>query len=136
MENSSKALLIVGGVLIAVLMLSLFVYLYVTMHSFSNEYNSNIYIQKLQAFNAQFEVYNGRTNLTAQDIVTIVSMIEEYNSKNEGKITYSGVSITNKFDFMMKNQKDDDNKMIRFTCEDIQYDSNGKVNYIKFKKNS
>lgn len=134
MENSSKALLIAGGVLIAVLILSLFVYLYVAMHNFSNEYNSNIDSQKLKAFNSQFEVYNGRTDLTAQDIVTVVNMIEEYNNKNEDEITYSGVNFDNgnKFDFMRNNPPDESS----FTCYKIEYNQiTGKVNKIFFRKN-
>lgn len=83
MENSSKALVIAAGILIAVLLLSLFVYLYISMNNFSNTYNENISSQKLQAFNAQFEVYNGRDDLTVQDVVSVASLAKEINTKNE-----------------------------------------------------
>ena len=151
MENSSKALLIAGGVLIAVLILSLFVYLYLTMHNFSNEYNSNIDIQKLQAFNAQFEVYN-RENLTAQDIVTVANMADEYNNKNdilETNDKYISVIANNnkmnnltakaKYKFMNDYKliiNADKTKQNTFSCSKIEYDSSGKVNYLEFKKNS
>ncbi len=135
MENSSKALLIAGGVLIAVLILSLFVYLYVTMHNFSNEYNSNIDSQKLQAFNAQFEVYNGRTDLTAQDIITVVNMVNECNSKNSDGDEITVIipeynTSTNRFNFMRDN-------IAKYTCDSIEYnEQTGKVNYIHFIKNT
>ena len=138
MESSSKALLIAGGILITVLILSLFVYLYITMHNFSNQYNSNIDSQKLQAFNVQFEVYNGREDLTAQDIVTIAGLAREYNEKNNlnyGDMGYivvdaPGFIYNERFKFMENNED-------KYTCDKIEYNSkSGQVNYIKFEKNS
>ena len=146
MENSSKALLIAGGVLIAVLILSLFVYLYMQMHNFSSEYNSNIDSQKIQAFNTQFAVYNGRDDLTAQDIVTVASMAREYNENNNDKIvikvgsTYTIENLIgdNKFDFIVSNQKNSTTgEIVTFTCDEIKYSqSTGKIIYIHFIKNN
>jgi len=143
MENASKALLIAAGTLIAVLILSLFVYLYIQMNSFSHTYNSRIASQKLHAFNVQFEVYNGRDDLTPQDLVSVANLAKEYNDKNnlsngDNRFIKVTVSINgypvdlinqNKFEFMQQYSND------RFKCNRLQYNTETeKVNEIQFTK--
>jgi len=146
MENASKSLLIAAGTLIAVLILSLFVYLYIQMNSFSHTYNERIASQKLHAFNVQFEVYNGRDDLTPQDLVSVANLAKEYNDKNNlsngdnrfikviVRINGTTVDLINqdnkdKFIFMQQYSND------RFKCNRLQYNSETeKVNEIQFIK--
>lgn len=136
MENSSKALVIAAGILIAVLLLSLFVYLYISMNNFSNTYNENISSQKLQAFNAQFEVYNGRTDLTIQDVVSVASLAKEINTKNQDEKILVNTNITNLNENMDNNEKFTsltDYANYVFKCTEITYSENtSKVNSITF----
>lgn len=136
MENSSKALVIAAGILIAVLLLSLFAYLYISMNDFSNTYNENISSQKLQAFNAQFEVYNGRTDLTIQDVVSVASLAKEINTKNQDEKILVNTNITNLNENMDNNEKFTsliDYVNYTFECTEITYSENtSKVNSITF----
>lgn len=136
MENSSKALVIAAGILIAVLLLSLFAYLYISMNDFSNTYNENISSQRLQAFNAQFEVYNGRTDLTIQDVVSVASLAKEINTKNQDEKILVNTNITNLNENMDNNEKFTsliDYVNYTFKCTEITYSENtSKVNSITF----
>ncbi len=81
MENASKALLIAGGILIGMLILSLFVYELYYAGSVGNAYQAEISETQILEFNAQFEKYQN-TNMTAQEVVTIYNYIEEYWNPN------------------------------------------------------
>ena len=54
MENASKALLIGGGVLIALLILSIGVYLFVEFRNLGTSYEKNIETSEIQKFNTNF----------------------------------------------------------------------------------
>ena len=57
MENASNALIIAGGVLIGVLILSLAVYLFADFGSTSAEINKKTQEQQLVQFNSKFTTY-------------------------------------------------------------------------------
>lgn len=83
MENASKALLISGGVLIAILILTLFSYLFSKMAGSS----SNIYValekHEKDEFNQQFINYEGKKELKVQDVATLINLSK--NSKDNSK---------------------------------------------------
>jgi len=79
MENASKALLMAAEILLGVIFLSLFVFGYYGWERFAGEINTNLEQTEIQEFNAKFLKYNEKDNLTAHDVVTIVSMAHEYN---------------------------------------------------------
>ena len=84
MENASKALLMAAKVFIGVMLLILMIFLYITMSSWGRNVQSNIDIKEISEFNAQFTVYDGRSDLTAQDVVSIINLAKNYNEKYEG----------------------------------------------------
>ena len=59
MENASKALLMAGGVLIGVLIISLAVYLFADFGSTSAEVNAQNAQKQITAFNSKFTAYEG-----------------------------------------------------------------------------
>ena len=63
MENASKALIMAGGVLIGVLIISLAVYLFVSFGQTSAEINSQNAQKQISQFNSQFTSYEGNINL-------------------------------------------------------------------------
>ena len=79
MENASKALLMAGGVLIGILVLSLAVYLYASFSQTYMEVNERNETQKVIKFNNQFAKYINRDNLTIYDIITVVGYGKENN---------------------------------------------------------
>lgn len=71
MENASKALMIAAGVLMGILIVSLGVYLFYVFGDFVNNTQADIAENALAQFNEKYFKYNGLTNLTIQDILTI-----------------------------------------------------------------
>ena len=101
MENASKALLMAAGVLIAIMVLSMGVYLYTTIGTYVRESQARIEQQSLDKFNAQFYNYQSDENevFSFQDVVTVANIAYENNCKNEvlnsvGKSDYVQVSVT------------------------------------------
>lgn len=80
MENASNALLIAGGVLIGVLILSLAVYLFAIFGSTSADINQRTTEQQLAQFNSKFTVYESSDfKWTIYDIVTVAGYAHENN---------------------------------------------------------
>ena len=63
MENASNALIIAGGVLIGVLIISLAVYLFVDFGSTSAEINKKTEQQQLIYYNSKFTSYDDKKDL-------------------------------------------------------------------------
>lgn len=85
MENASKALLMAAGVLIAIMVLSMGVYLYTTIGTYVRESQARIEQQSLDKFNAQFYNYQSDENevFSFQDVVTVANIAYENNCKYE-----------------------------------------------------
>lgn len=83
MENASKALLMAAGVLIGILILSLAVYLFFNFASTSSELHKEIEINQINQFNAQFTQYEGKSDITFYDIITITNLARDNNEYKE-----------------------------------------------------
>lgn len=81
MENASKALLISAGVLLAILLLSLFAYLMRQMGTSTSGIYSTLSQHEISEFNQKFLNYEGRENLSIQDVITIVNLAKDNNEK-------------------------------------------------------
>lgn len=114
MENASKAFLIAGGVLIAILILSLGVYLFTTYSQLGTTYEGTIQENEIKKFNSNFTKFEGRTDITAQEIITAINFSKEYEA-NYGittGITISGASP--------------------WTVDNINREQNGEIDFIKY----
>ena len=80
MENASKALLIAGGVLIAILLLSLFAYITRQMGDSTAGIYSMLNQHEISEFNQQFINFEDR-DLTAQDVATLINLARDSNEK-------------------------------------------------------
>jgi len=115
MENASKALLMAGGLLIGILILSLAVYLFVTFGNDARTINEKIDSAKLTKFNAQFNIYDDRDDITIYDIISLANLAEENNKyykdyKNFAsnyKITIEISGITEQIQSMTKDKRQD-----------------------------
>ncbi len=83
MENASKALLISGGVLIAILILTLFSYLFSKMAGSSSNIYAALEKHEKDEFNQQFINYEGKKELKVQDVATLINLSK--NSKENSK---------------------------------------------------
>lgn len=82
MENASKALLIAGGILLSILVLSFGLY-FLNMY---RDHTRNIYKEMIQSqtleLNTKFTKYQGQ-ELTMQDVITIMNLARNNNKKYE-----------------------------------------------------
>lgn len=78
MENASKALLIAGGVLIAMIIASVGVYLYGVYHEHAENVMNRLTESQITEFNAKFLAFEGR-DLTANELISIINLVRENN---------------------------------------------------------
>lgn len=154
MENASKALIMAGGVLIGVLILSLMVYLFLSFGANSKEIYDRIEDNQLLQFNANFNVYEGREDLTIHQVVSVASLAKENNEKYPNRADHQVQVILNNMGVDSSNdfQNTDISKMQElvdlyttvdntgeinktFTCTKVEYNDIGRVSSITFKLN-
>jgi maltose-binding protein MalE len=83
MENAAKALTIAGGILIAMMVISLGVYLFINARDVGTSYEKSMETAELQKFNSNFTTFEGREDITIQEIVTIAKFVKQYKEQTE-----------------------------------------------------
>lgn len=86
MENATKALEMVGSVIIGVLILGCLVFSYSKITEREKLEQASEKVQQAKDFNKDYDAYN-RNDLYGSDIFSVANMIENYNRKeaNEDK---------------------------------------------------
>ncbi len=134
MENASKALIIAGGMLIALMVASLFVYLFTVYGNNAKEMYAKIYEnQKTEALN-EYTKYEGSNENTIYDVVSVINKAQDNNNSlnlspgDRGYITIGiigGVSISGINNANLQNVSNEDIAQLlqaysdngaRFTC--------------------
>ena len=152
MENASKALIMAGGVLIGILILSLAVYLFIDFGGKAAVIHDRITSNQLTQFNAQFNVYAGRDDVTIYQIISLVNLAKENNKNYEDAgndyqveiwLTNGNVNLTSeyitegdKLNYITSNndiEKTVDSNgevtyepKVKYTCTSIEYHNNRK----------
>lgn len=116
MENASKALLIAGGILLAVLVLSLLGLLLSNISSNQLAQEKRLEAEQLQEFNQKYESYNKKA-LFGVDIITLQNL-----AKTDGNIVQIEI-------------KTEIEKTTVYTCTGVEYD-NGKISKLSFEERS
>lgn len=83
MENASKALLMAGGVLLGVMVLSLGILLFSSFGGTSSQIHDNIEENQATQFNSQFTSYIGKDNVTIHDVVSMAKLATQNNQNYE-----------------------------------------------------
>lgn len=83
MDNASKALLMAGWVLIALLVISLAVLAYNQMSQYQRSQSDLVEVEQLADFNEQFTQYI-RDDLNGIDLVTLANKVVDFNQKGSG----------------------------------------------------
>ncbi len=78
MENATKALLIAGGVLISMIIISMFYMIFGHMSQMVNDASEDAEKKELIAFNSKFEAYNKKI-MYGIDIVSVINMAVDNN---------------------------------------------------------
>lgn len=90
MENASKALIIAGGILIVILLLTLFTYISSKMANSTSKIYDMMEQSEIAEFNQKFLNYKDRDDLKIQDVVTIVNLAKD---GTEGPNAKSNVEV-------------------------------------------
>ena len=96
MENASKALLMAGGMLLAILILTLLIYAWSLFSKYQSSGEELANIENVSKFNQQFTNYD-RNDVEGYEILSLVNQIVDYNQRksNTGKNdeNYNPISI-------------------------------------------
>lgn len=143
MENASKALIISAEILLGVLLLTIMVYAFHLMGSFSDTVDKNIETKNVAEFNTKFEKFQNK-NLTAQDIVTIINLAKQHNEKMDTEavsIILNGKKLSldkyteKELNAQIKENSLDKDEIQYFTCTGMNYNKEtGKIDQIVLKK--
>ena len=139
MENASHALLIAGGILIALLIVGSLVMLFANLQDYQNQNDVSVKQAQIADFNNQFEPFN-KTGLTLMELKSIYNKITSNNTKHpEYKIEHNidialinnkadplNGDIANIFftgDFRILPEPEKINR--RFKCSLLEYENEG-----------
>lgn len=141
MENASKALVIAAGVLLGIMVLSMGVLLRATLQGTADTYTATLDANEIKKYNSNFTVFEGREDITPQEIVTVVSIARETNRGTKVSVKVSRVEDyadivaawtsnfeINKTEFLRKNIT------CQYRCDSIE-DDDGLVTKIRFINN-
>lgn len=144
MENASKALIMAGGVLIGVLIISLAVYLFVSFGQTSAEINSQNAQKQINQFNSQFTSYEGNNQLTAHDLITVTNFAIENNKYYDNDSNYivevflDNKKLTDNNNSYIPKKELENETLIgvqyRYNCKILSYHDNGRIWKIQFKQ--
>ena len=80
MENASKALLIAGGVLLAILVISLFVVMRGNLQQYFKAQDDVSTQEEIVAFNLEYTNYN-RNNVRGNELLSLINKVIDYNER-------------------------------------------------------
>lgn len=93
MENAAKALLIAGGILFAILILSLIVYVSNATTRMAEAQEQKKLVEELEAFNKSYEAYN-KKRMYGADVITVVKKAIDYNKSLSDTQKDKAIKIT------------------------------------------
>lgn len=144
MENASRALIIIGAVFIAIMIISIGIYLKGRLQRSADGYVSSLDTIELQKYNSIFTVYADTEKIiTAQDIVTMIGAAQRYDYGT--KIIIQGEGDCSEFTDQQKHEflqeyilKEDSSGNVEnsflYIENSLKYDDYGRVKQIQFKK--
>ena len=90
MENASKALIMAGGILIALLVIGALLLMFNKLSDYQKSNSDLVETEQLAKFNEQFTQYN-RDDLEGVDLISLANKVVDYNRKSGGigEIKYS-----------------------------------------------
>ena len=147
MENASKALLMAGGILVGILVLSIAVYLFASYRDIGIAYEQSLSAVEIDKFNSNFTKFEGRDDITIQEIVSTVNFAKQYEEQTgtRVKVCINRNELNDKkpmelIKLIENNSSTDEGEIKYFKCglnenpeeKDIEYDENGFVKLIRF----
>lgn len=129
MENASKALLIAGGVLLAILVLTVGIHIYNNINGTQDSYIAKLDTDELVKYNNPYEVLKDRKDISAQEIVSVVGDSKQKNGNIKIKV-YDSDGKTVMYENM---QKESDGSLSNFLNNNIQYSDSDNKKLVAFQ---
>ncbi len=139
MENATKALLIAGGILIAMLVISIGILIFMNYREAGTEIALRISTTQIQKFNSNFTKFEGREDITIQEIVSLANFVKDYNEKNNTdiKVIVRGIASANLADISRDSAQQikimEENKDNKYIVNLIKTGNDGLVTEIYFQ---
>lgn len=98
MENASKALLIAGGMLLAIIIISIFMFTWGKISEYQSSKDNLASIEDTAKFNEQFTQYQ-RDDLLGYELLSLINKVIDYNerkttdSNHEGEEKYPSITL-------------------------------------------
>ena len=124
MENASKALIMAGAVLIAIVLISIGVYIISSQQGVIDQSEESSEVLQIKTYNATFEKYGG--TIKGSEVKNLLVDIQTNNNRNAGKqitITYGTESDINGIRNLIRPNKN-------YEIDLVGYDADGYVNAI------
>lgn len=94
MDNASKALIMAGGILIGVLIISVSMYIMATARGMARESNEALEASAAESFNRYYQSFPKGGTITGIDVMNIYNKVQDDNWRyNEKKTSYHYIAI-------------------------------------------
>lgn len=114
MENASKALIMAGSVLIALMILGALLLMFNNLNNYQNTESQNTREAQVVEFNNQYETYN-RNNVRGSDLCSLLNRVADYNRRKSTEGT----------------GKNDEGQYLAYEPMTIEFDFSGKRAQLK-----
>lgn len=81
MENASKAIIMAGGILISIVIISLLVLLFGGIGGAYDAQNEALSIKQIEEYNRKFAKYNDTKGLYGSELLSLANLADDYNKK-------------------------------------------------------
>lgn len=132
MENASKALVMAGGILIALLIIGLLVYSFGTISGYFSSEQDVEAAEQLKVFNDQYESYN-RKLLRGTDVISVMNKVLDNNDKY-GINGYDEPDYIMKAEFILSEEIGGLQVGKTYNVETIQTIRNDEESFTEFKR--
>ena len=130
MDNATKAILISGGILIALLIFSLMVTMLNNIRTMEEAKDDKAMSMELQQWNSQWEAYNKQV-MYGSDVLTVVNKAAQLNHEVEGD---EGYKIEIKLVGKVNINEIEEYKNSIFKCKEVHYSENtGRIDKMTFE---
>ena len=92
MENASKALIIAGSVLLAMLIIGSLVFMFNTLSELRQTEANAEDVEQLAKYNRQIETFN-RNGLYGSEIMSLANLIDDYNQRQANLKGYTSITL-------------------------------------------
>lgn len=103
MENASKALIMAGGVLVALLVIGVLLLMFNNVGEYQRSKNANKQSSQIAKFNMDFERYTDSKGITGADVLSLINKVNDYNRRSyDNENSGESSQATNYVDYRIK----------------------------------